>query len=246
MTDQPRSCDERWGEEIAAYSLDALDEAASARVTDHVAGCNACAARLRWLQAAVDLLPASVPQLEAPPALRERLMATVEAEAEARSPSRPAAATSRPSLGERIGARFRGPVLRPALAGLAVALIVAGAVGYELRGDSGTGADGTHTVAATAFKPYSGATGSLVIDGDRGDLHVAGLPALKRGQVYQAWVATGNDIEPSSVFVLAGDGTGEVSIPKGLSGADQVMVTREPEGGSTAPSTGPLIAATVD
>jgi len=244
VTGQPQSCDERWGEEIAAYSLDALDENAAARVTDHVAGCEACAARLRWLQAAVDLLPASVPQHEAPPALRRRLMATVEAESGTAAPSR-SAADQRPSLRERFAARLGGLGLRPALAGLAVALLVAGVVGYELRGGADGNGDG-HTVAATALKPYSGASGSLVINGDRGDLHVSGMPALKGGQVYQAWVATGNEIEPSSVFVLASDGTGEVSIPDGLSGADQVMVTREPAGGSTEPSTGPMLSATVD
>jgi hypothetical protein len=236
---EPQSCERRWGEELAAYALDALDADAARGVTEHLAGCPRCEERLRWLSAAVDLLPASVPQYDPPPALRQRLMAAALEQATGRADP----ASARPTLRARVAGWFAIPGVRPAIAGLAATLlIVAGLVGYQLRGDDG----GDSTVSATALAPYSGASGALVVNGDRGDLHVAGLPTLGKGQVYQAWIATGEDIEPSSVFVLAKDGTGEVSIPHGLSGADQVMVTREPSGGSTKPSTNPLISATVD
>ena len=74
------------------------DEAARSRA--HLAGCEPCRDYLRWLQPAVDVLPASVAQLEPPPRLGERLMATVRAEA-AQAP-RATPVTERSADGRRV------------------------------------------------------------------------------------------------------------------------------------------------
>ena len=81
-------------------------------------------------------------------------------------------------------------------------------------------------------------------------LHVANLPASGRGEVYQAWIqdtgAAGGAVHPSSVFVVAAGGVGDVAIPHGLSDARRVMVTREPRGGSEHPSENPVLTAEMD
>jgi hypothetical protein len=91
--------------------------------------------------------------------------------------------------------------------------------------------------------------GTLVVDGDKGSLEVNGMPPNKGNQVYQAWIrespAEGGSVKPSSVFVVSGDGTGSVGIPRGLDDAAEVMVTREPKGGSQHPSESPLISAVI-
>src|SRR5689334_11347336 len=116
---------DRWADEIAAYALGALDEREAALFEHHLDGCERCREELRWLQPAVDTIPASVEQIAPPPALRERLLATVRAEA---APEDAAPAKR----------RFRLPFLgaaglRPALAAGAVLLLAAGIAGYELR-----------------------------------------------------------------------------------------------------------------
>jgi hypothetical protein len=69
------------------------------------------------------------------------------------------------------------------------------------------------------------------------------LPELAVGEVYQAWVGTGEAVEPSTVFVLDRAGEATVAIPGGLNDADEVIVTQEPAGGSLAPSGAELLRA---
>jgi hypothetical protein len=69
------------------------------------------------------------------------------------------------------------------------------------------------------------------------------LPELAVGEAYQAWVGTGEAVEPSTVFVLDRAGEATVAIPGGLNDADEVIVTQEPAGGSLAPSGAELLRA---
>jgi anti-sigma-K factor RskA len=227
---------ERWSDDIAAYALGALDEREAALLEHHLAECEPCTAELRWLQPAVDAIPASVEPLTPPPALRERLLSVVREEAEPAADARP----------EKAGRRFRLPffgsvALRPALAGAAVLLLAAGVAGYELRNTTeDTGGPATATYAATV--PGTPVRGTLEVEGDKGYLHIENMPANRPNQVYQAWVqeptASGGkpEVQPSSVFVVNQGGTGEVMIPHGLDNAAKVMITREPKGGSELPS----------
>jgi len=235
----------RWHDDLAAYSLDALDERETALLEHHLEGCGDCAERMRWFAPAVDVLPAAVPQLDPPPELRVRLLEIVEGEA-----AEEQAAEARPAGGRR--RRLSVPLfgsfaLRPALAGFGVCLLlVAGVAGYSLRDDTSVRVD---TYSAVPTDEASIASGTLEVTGDEGSLRVANLPATEEGDVYQAWVQhKGNDggIIPSSVFVLHDDMTAEVPIPRGLDGAAQVMVTREPAGGSKKPTEGALLIAEID
>ena len=53
-------------------------------------------------------------------------------------------------------------------------------------------------------------------------------------------------MHPSSVFVVSASGKGTVMIPHGLEGADRVMVTREPVGGSEKPHESSIITVELD
>jgi len=81
---------------------------------------------------------------------------------------------------------------------------------------------------------------------DTAILETSGLPPAAAGEVYQAWIRAGEAIAPSSVFVLDRVGNGVAAIPQGISGADEVMVTREPAGGSQTPTSPLLLRAPLD
>lgn len=232
----------RWDDDLAAYALHALDEREAALVESHLQGCETCTERISWLAPAVDVLPASVPQAVPPPELRLRLMEVVEREADEAAPASPVKARRRISMPV-----FGSFALRPALAGFGVALLlVAGIAGYALRDGTSTS---TETFTAYPTDESSLAGGTLEVDGDEGSLLVANLPAPPRDEVYQAWiqhVGTNGRIVPSSVFVVHSDGSGAVAIPEGLDGAAQVMVTREPDGGSKKPTEGALLTAELE
>src|SRR6476619_7558597 len=139
---------QRWHDDIAAYALDALDAPEATLLEEHLAGCERCTERLGWLQPAVDEIPTSVEVHAAPPALRERLLDIVDAEAEVPRPGPVAAA---PKQRRRWLPSFDGFALRPTLAGFAVILLLAAGVGgYVLHDAGGCTSTGTSTETYTA------------------------------------------------------------------------------------------------
>ena len=237
---------DRWQDDVAAYALDALPPREAEIFEAHLEGCEACREQLRWLTVAVDQIPQDVEQLPAPPQLRDRLLSVVDSEAEV--PRETTAPEPAPETRVRRLPSFLGGFsMRPALAGLAAALVlVAGVVGYQLHDSGGDPGDGTRTVSAQAAKGVD-SSGALEVEGDHGSLRVSGMPPTHGGDVYQACIQDRDGgVHPSSVFVVADDGSGVVSIPSGLDGAAAVMVTREPRGGSETPSEPPLMTARLD
>ncbi len=229
--------DTRWQDDLAAYLLGALDDGERAQVEAHLADCDRCCAEARWLQPAVDVLPAAVEQLSPPPALRERILGAIEADGGASSSGRPA--HRRRSLRERFA-------VRPALTGLAtiVALSAGIATGYVLRGDDEPTVQ-TATVPVEGTAPAIRAGGTVVQHDDDWTLDVDRLPELRAGDVYQVWMRKGEQLIPSVVFVPSSDRQATVALPARMSTADELLVTREPSGGSQEPTSAPLLSATL-
>jgi anti-sigma-K factor RskA len=230
---QPENHDEL-RDDLAAYALGALDEPEAERLRAHLEGCEECRRQLRWLEPAVEVLPRAVEQLEPPARLRRTLLDAVSAEApEAReAPARPA----RESWWHRMGLA----VWRPATAVAAAAMLVIGAVAGYLIGEPNGG--GSTTFEAQAMPNAPKAHGTLARDGNSGILRVQGMPTLASNQVYEVWVQRGGNLEPSSLFAPRSNHSAEAAVPGGLDGADAVLVTKEPRGGSQKPTSSPVLS----
>ena len=228
-----------WEDDRAAYLLDALDAAERAEFEAHLAGCDRCRAELRWLQPAVDVLPASVEQLEPPPELRNRILGAIEADAGAA----PAQRDRRPAR-QPFWSRFSQ---RAALTGVAtvVALAVGIAGGYALRGDSDSSPTVATTVPVEPTTPSIRAAANIVHHDDTYTLDVSHMPELRPGDVYQVWMRNGKQLQPSILFVPSRDGTAKVVLPTQTGAADEMLITREPTGGSQEPTSAPLVSATL-
>src|SRR5262245_60615227 len=175
-------------DDLAAYAIGALDGQDLVRLERHLADCESCQDYLRWLQPAVDTLPASVGQVPAPPGLREKLMDAVHEDARAADEAERAdAARSR-----RPG--WRDLLLRPVTAAAAAAALVVGVlVGVAV---SDNGSDGTViTAKPTAAAPPGAVAATLERTGDEGTLHVTEMPPLEEHQVYELWVQRGDQVE---------------------------------------------------
>jgi anti-sigma-K factor RskA len=222
---------ETWADSVGAYMLGALPDAERVDFEGHLATCPICREDVDRLRLAADALPASPPQLEPPPELRDRIMAVVRSEADV--PER-----------RRFGWRgFSLPPLRPAFALAAtVAALAAGvAGGLALSGDGGPG---TRTLAAQVSD--GAASARLVVRGDHGTLVARRLPAAEAGRIYQVWLKRPGRRVPEPTNALFGvrrDGSASVDVPGSLDGVEAVMVTSEPTGGSESPTRKPLVIA---
>lgn len=213
-------------EDLYAYALGALGDAERVTLERHLDTCAACREELDGLRPVVDTLGGAVDQVTPPPSLKRSLMDAVEPRA-----------VRAPRLRDAGWRRW----LVPALATLAVGLLIGAGLGTLLSGDD------TRTVAV---KPSGGrlskASGTLTLfdDGKRGAiLRMAGVQTLAPGRTYQAWIERDGEIVPQPTGGVAPDGRVVVALTGDLSDASAVMVTREPAGGSRTPSERPVLTA---
>lgn len=221
-------------DEIGAYLLGALDSDEERRMEELLDSSEGIRAHLRYMQPALELLGETVRRQDPPPQLRERILAEVGAE-----PARSAVAAA-PS--GRSWFRLPRLELRPAMgmAALALLAIVVGVGGYEvgMGGSDPRNPNRAHEIPGT---PQPGSiTARLERRGDTGTLELTGLDPLSPYRDYQAWVQRDGVMEPSSLFAARADGTASAAIPERLNGADAVVVTIEPRGGSKTPTGKPI------
>lgn len=87
----------------------------------------------------------------------------------------------------------------------------------------------------------------LRVASSRTELDVANLPAAATGRVYEVWIQRSGEPHPTNaLFTPTSGGSATVAVPGDLHGADAVLVTDEPSGGSLAPTRAPLIKASLE
>jgi anti-sigma-K factor RskA len=225
---------EQLRDDISVWAIGALEPAEAAALEEHIRGCESCARQARWLMPATSALLESVEQLEPAPDLRERVMSEIRADAARREGSQ-----------GRERRSFWDFLLRPATAMAAVAILVVSIGGYVLS-SGGDDREAPPTLAECE-DPGGLICATLERQGDTGTLQVSGLRQLEEEQVYQAWVQHGDVMKDSSLFAPRGDGTATAAIPRDdLHGGDAVLVTIEPRGGSTKPTSDPLVSVDID
>jgi hypothetical protein len=189
--------------ELAALADGSLAPDRGAALEAQVAGSPALADRLAEQERAVALLQGAGAEVEAPAGLRSRLEAQRRPHT-ARTPR------------------------RLALAGVAVAAVVAVAIGFTVVGSGSHGARYQAALAATPLAPGArgGASLTRTSSGWRIHLHATGLPRLAGTRFYEAWLRN-----PAGVLVPIGtfnDGR-DVTLWAGVSPTSftELTVTRE-------------------
>lgn len=224
----------RYQDDIGAYLLGALNDLERQAFERHLRGCDECQEEVARLRPAAEALPGSVVQLEAPPGLKKRLMAEVEADAAVASGARPGRGADR--LRGRAGWLRGLRIPRPAL--VAATLLLGLAIGFGVAQLVG---DDTRTVTATVAKAMPQAGGTLEIGDDRATLDLHDMPDLGASRVYQVWYQHGDRMVPTRTFQVGTSGTGRVDLPA-VGDAQGVYVTREPRGGAQVPSEDPIVS----
>jgi hypothetical protein len=250
---EPEQC----GGNAAPYVLGALTEQEHEAFRRHVDSCAVCREEVAALQVVAAALPSAAPQVNAPPELKRRVMASVREdarrrEADAAGAAASVAAADTPARSRR-AARGSRPARRPAFAGsfrwqpgLAVAGLAAAVIALAvvaLSGGSG-GGSAARVIRAQVLVPRASA--SLNVSGGHAELDISNMPQAGAGRVYEVWREQSGTPHPTdALFTVSSSGHATVGVPGGVKGVQEVLVTAEPQGGTQVPTNPPVIVARV-
>lgn len=237
-------------DDLAAFSIGALDAADATRVEAHLASCAVCAAEVASFAEVAWGIAELAPAVRPAAVLRERVLdrvrpRAVPAAADARA-GHTASRPTRPWAGAfdglaRIFAR-RVPVAVPMALVLLLAVAVAGLGSARADADAYARAvagvaDGR--VVMLAATPGSEARGTLVVPASGAPYLILRLPAPPPGKTWEAWVLRGQ--QPLAAGI-SGDRSGVVTLvlSQPVLPGDGVAVTLEDAGGVSAPR-GPVV-----
>jgi anti-sigma-K factor RskA len=234
-----------------AYALDALDDIERRRFEAHLAGCADCASEVAGLRETAARLGAAMSE-PPPDRLRQQVLHRITTTTQVAPPRR----------ATRSGTR-RVWTLRLVAAAAAVALAAAVGLGVYAWQTAHQLATAQEQLAQTQAR--YGAIGAILAETDaqassvtgpegisafvmasreanRAVLVVSNLPPLDSGRTYQAWLIGAGDPRSAGLF-QAGTTEAIPSLAFGaLDGARTIAVTVEPAGGSTRPTTSPLLS----
>jgi anti-sigma-K factor RskA len=226
------------GADAAAYVLGALEPAEAKAFSRHLDTCVVCRDEVAAFEHTANALAMTPPQHRAPRGLKRRVMRAVrESDADAQAQGAPA---RRP---RRFGSGLF--VARPAVAGLAALAVVVVVIGAIIVGSNGSSGTQSITAAVTG----SPGTAQLSVSGGHGQLVMRNFPQPATGHIYELWELRSGAKAPQptgTLFSVNSSGAGNVGVPGGLRGVSKVLVTQEPAGGSLAPTTTPVIVASLD
>jgi anti-sigma-K factor RskA len=238
----------------AGYVLDALDEQERVAFESHLPGCPDCQAEVVALRATVAGLGAA--DAVAPP---ERLRAAVLAEV-ARTPQVAPEATAADAVANAevvpLGSRRRRLVAVLAVAATLLALLAIGlgALLGQARSQRDEVSADAQRVAQVLTAPDARSTTAAVQGGGRAAVVVSpsqqaavlvgdDLAQPPAGHVYQLWfIGADGKAASAGTFTPGPQGSAAVPLDGTPAGAATVGMTVEPSGGSSSPTTQPVLA----
>jgi anti-sigma-K factor RskA len=219
----------------APYVLGALTDAEHEAFLLHMGSCAVCREEVASLQSVVAALPAAAPRLKAPRELKRKLMAEVAEDARRQDAAERAAASPRASQ-RRWRVSFRPVFAAPLAAGLAAIVVLAIAL------SGGGGSAPAKVIRAEVTAP--GASAYVTVSDEHANLTVSKFPPTRIGQVYEVWVKRAGNPEPTdALFDVTSRGEATVEVPGSVRGVRDVLVTAEPDGGVSVPTSTPTIVA---
>jgi Anti-sigma-K factor rskA len=108
----------------------------------------------------------------------------------------------------------------------------------------------SHGPAASALSPRAprAARASLLGSARHAELVVSNMPEPPIGEIYELWLIRSGDVpaQPTdALFTVTSAGDGSVAVPGDVRGVREVMVTSEPLGGSSSPTSAAVLRVRV-
>jgi len=235
---------ERFADLKEAYALGALTESERREFKDLLAAHPELQAEIDDLQSTANLLALAPQEQEPPPELRRNLLSSIGAAED--TPEAPVAApdATAPSRAGLFGPAGYAAGALAAVAALAILGLLVWNVSLrgeneDLRGEAQSRQNYELQGSGTA----QDVRGEVIELGDgRAVLMADDLPSVSEDEVYEAWLLRAGVPEPAGLFEPH-NGTAAMPIEGSVEGADAVAVTVEPSGGSSMPTSEPLLTA---
>ena len=96
-------------------------------------------------------------------------------------------------------------------------MLAAGIGGYLIANNGG----GEKAETVAVMPAHTGIGGTLEVGENSSTLKLHGLPQLTGSEVYQAWIAKGSSLKPSSNFIPDSNGTAETGVDGHLTNGDE-------------------------
>jgi anti-sigma-K factor RskA len=226
------------------YAMDAISEPDRVRFERHLAGCDECRREVAGLREATARLAAAT-AASPPPAMKERVMAAVAATRQ-QPPLAPARAASRPwHARRRVRIRLALAAAAAAVAGVAVFLGVSnGSMQDRLSRDQASSQQVAAVLTARDATMKTGpvrggGTVTIVMSHSMRELvfTAADLRALPAAWGYELWLAGPAGDRPVTMLPAGRHGMAGPVVASGLRPGDHLVLTAEPSGGASRPTT---------
>jgi anti-sigma-K factor RskA len=236
-----------------AYVLDALDQGERERFERHLRRCPGCAEDVRQMTSTATALALAV-AAEPPPGLKQRVLAA--AAATPQLPPLPSAAGRR-RHGRHVTRSAWFPRLALGVAAVGVAAAVALAVvtvstqdrlnTVQAQNQALAGVLAAPDAQIATARSSTGGTATVVLSYAQQKMIFtsSGLPRLPNAKVYELWLLSTGSAVPAGLLPQPTDGKTAPVLASGLTSADKVGVTVEPAGGTSSPTTTPILVMTL-
>lgn len=236
------------------YAADALAGAELAEFERHLGRCASCAGEVRELRETAARLGMAT-AIAAPPGMREQVLAATQRTPQLPPGRRmPAFGTLRP--GTPLRRMLPRPVTVAAVAVMAAAVVVLAVFQVRTLHQLDEAQAGNRAVAAVLAAPDAriqasaatvGGTVTAVISArDRAAvITTAGMPAPPGTRVYQLWVISPAGARSAGLLSAGGGGATSPVLASGVQLGDRLGITIEPAGGSSQPTTTPVLVIQV-
>jgi anti-sigma-K factor RskA len=232
-----------------AYALDAVDGAERDQFEHHLRRCKPCGNEVRGLAETATSLAMAV-AMTPPPRLKGRVMAAAAVTRQVPPP------VDRRRL-RRAARSSWVPRLAAAVAAVSVAVAVTlGVIQVSTQHRLDSARAQNQAIAAVLAAPdarivtqatSAGGTASVVVS--RAEQKIvftsAGLPPLAGGKVYEVWLIGPPRVRPAGLLPTPTAGKTAPVLASGLVAGDKVGMTVEPAGGTSLPTTTPILLMTL-
>jgi anti-sigma-K factor RskA len=243
-------------DDVALYALGTLPAADAQRVREHMATCAECRAEYEALAPAAALVGVSAetqgnlkdcPSTLLKPRIMRQIRESAVPQRDPRPPSRvpvwPAYLVAAACFAIAIITSIYNAALTSQLHDARSKLAASTTRSSQLASNLADERSTISEIMSAESKHYTGTDGEVVTRGEKLYVAMHDLPAPPAGKVYQAWtLAKGaKDMAPSVTFVPDSRGVAILSLPVDARLTTTVAVSVEPEGGSKAPTSKPVL-----